>query len=73
MSSRKWTTLWTVSVAGILILVFGFNFIIDPYGVNRIFTYDFNKIKKQLDERSSKLELLKGAQYNTFIFGGFKR
>jgi hypothetical protein len=69
MSSKKWTSLWTVSVAVILILVFGFNFTIDPYGVNRIFIYDFNKIKKQLDERSSKLELLKGAQYNTFIFG----
>jgi hypothetical protein len=69
MSSKKWTMLWTFSVTGILFMVFGFNYFIDPYGVNRTFIYDFNKIKKQLDERSLKLELLKGKQYNTFIFG----
>jgi hypothetical protein len=69
MSFRKWTKIWIASVMGIFILVFGFNYIVDPYGSNRIFKYEFNKIKKQLDERSAKLELLKSAQYNTFAFG----
>jgi hypothetical protein len=69
MSSRKWTEIWIVSVMGIFILVFVFNYIVDPYGSNRIFKYEFNKIKKQLDERSEKLELIKSAKYNTFIFG----
>jgi hypothetical protein len=69
MRSKKWVKSWVQSVSGVLILVFGFNFVVDPYGVNRMFTYDFNEIKKQLDEMYSKLELLKGAEYNTFTFG----
>jgi hypothetical protein len=69
MGSKKWVEIWFASVMGVMILVFGFNYIVDPYGANRTFKYDFNRIKKQLDTRSEKIELLKNAQYNTFIFG----
>lgn len=53
-----------------MVFIWMFNFLIDPYGYNKIFIFNGNKEKLVRDERSSKFDLLiKNKKASSFIFG----
>jgi len=69
LNYKKLFSLWSLFVTVSLILISGFNYIIDPYAHNNKFTNKFNIIKLLDDDISLKFIFSKSKEFNTFTLG----
>jgi len=54
MGGKKWTKVWVQLVVIVFVIVGGFNYVIDPYGIYKTSYFNFEKIKQ-----SEKIQLIK--------------
>lgn len=70
MSDKKWFHLFLTFGFSTVFLVFCFNFIVDPFGYNLLFSLSWNKVKQRQDVRIEKYLQIKGhPEWNAFILG----
>ena len=68
MNFKKWLIIWFLCVM-VIPLVSTLNFLIDPFGYNKKFSF-YNNVKVKNDERSDKFNHLKeNSNYNAALIG----
>ena len=71
MSAKKWIKTWIIIFLSILIIVGGFNYIIDPYGTNNSFNLNVNQSKPGSTKRPLhfKLPIVKQGNIDNLLLG----